>query len=511
MSNSSNNEVTGSRSGSVEDQTTLIAQFVGTNAKYYENQFVLIGSRTKFTWTFNLIAAILGPIWFGLRGLWKWALPFTIVEAFALAQVGRGFWGDLASEVTGRIKMMELQLGIRNGQLEAAIKNNADNVDAFRRNIEGLEAIVEQSLIELQQIEASRIWIVAFGFAILVTAKIVAGILANPSLERRYSEWLSNRSLKSGMHVSRAVLSAVFVLLVYIVSAVHFSSSEVIEILAEFPTNPEFRLTAISGIEAVFYYIDQAGDQFFDGISAGIRAVLDFLEAVFVQTPWIVIGSFIITITAFSAGGRAAIYTGAFLAFMGIVGLWTLSMQTFALLGTAAFISIGFGIPLGIFCARRPRAYSFIRPIMDFQQTMPAFVYMVPIIVLFGAGKPAAVVTCLIFGTPPVVRLTVLGFRGVPEATREAAIAYGASSWYLMTKIDLPLAAPSIRAGMNQTILLSLLTVVIASLIGAKGLGEMVLEALQYADVGQGLLAGFSILFIAMILDRIVQGRRKGV
>ena len=142
---------------------------------------------------------------------------------------------------------------------------------------------------------------------------------------------------------------------------------------------------------------------------------------------------------------------------------------------------------------------------------MPAFVYMVPIIVLFGAGKPAAVVTCLIFGTPPVVRLTVLGFRGVPESTREAAIAYGASSWYLMTKIDLPLAAPSIRAGMNQTILLSLLTVVIASLIGAKGLGEMVLEALQYADVGQGLLAGFSILFIAMILDRIVQGRRKGV
>jgi len=112
---------------------------------------------------------------------------------------------------------------------------------------------------------------------------------------------------------------------------------------------------------------------------------------------------------------------------------------------------------------------------------------------------------------PPTVRLTVLGLNGVPESIREAAIAYGASKWYLMTRIDLPLAAPSIRAGMNQTILLSLLTVVVASLIGAKGLGEKVLEALQYADVGQGLLAGFAILFLAMILDRIVQGRRKRV
>ena len=142
---------------------------------------------------------------------------------------------------------------------------------------------------------------------------------------------------------------------------------------------------------------------------------------------------------------------------------------------------------------------------------MPAFVYMIPIIAFFGAGKPAAVVTCLIFGTPPVIRLTVLRLRGVPESIREAAIAYGASNWYLMTKVDLPLAAPSIPAGMNQTILLSLLTVVVASLIGAKGLGEDVLEALQYASIGQGLLAGLAILFIAMMLDRVIQGKRKGV
>jgi ABC-type proline/glycine betaine transport system permease subunit len=143
---------------------------------------------------------------------------------------------------------------------------------------------------------------------------------------------------------------------------------------------------------------------------------------------------------------------------------------------------------------------------MDFMQTMPAFVFMIPVIAFFGTGKPAAVVTTMIFGGTPVVRLTVLGLRGVPDSVREAAISFGANKWYLLTRVDLPLASPSIRAGINQTIMLSLAMVVVASLIGAKGLGEDVLEALQYANVGQGILAGFAILFCAMILDRIVQG-----
>ena len=502
---------TGGPVKTTDDRGGSIRHFVGANAAYYERQFDLIGNRSGFTWSFNLAAALLGPIWYGMRGLWKWGLPFTVLEAFSLAQTGRGLWGDLTAEVTSRITAMELQLNIRRGQLEAAIKDNADNVDAFRRNIEGLEKIVEQAQIEFQQIEASRIWIVSFGVAMLLAVKVVEGVLANPSLEHRYSEWLSDRSIKAGIDASGVALSALFVVLVHAVSVFHFGSSDLVAVLDGFPTRPEFRLAAIGWIEVAFDYASLTGDKVFDGISFGIRKVLDFLEVVFVRTPWIVIASFIVTLTALSAGPRAAIHAGAFLAFMGLVGLWTLSMQTLALLGTAALISIGIGIPLGIFCARRPRIYTVIRPILDFQQTMPAFVYMIPIIAFFGAGKPAAVVTCLIFGTPPVIRLTVLGLRGVPESIREAAIAYGASSWYLMTKVDLPLAAPSIRAGMNQTILLSLLTVVVASLIGAKGLGEDVLEALQYASVGQGLLAGLAILFIAMMLDRVIQGKRKGV
>ena len=142
-------------------------------------------------------------------------------------------------------------------------------------------------------------------------------------------------------------------------------------------------------------------------------------------------------------------------------------------------------------------------------QTMPAFVFMIPVIAFFGTGKVSAVIITMIFGGTPVVRLTVLGLRGVPEAIREAAIAYGASKWYLLTKVDLPLAMPTILAGVNQTVMLSLAMVVVASLIGAKGLGQDVLEALQYANVGQGILAGIAILFCALILDQVIQGKKK--
>jgi glycine betaine/proline transport system permease protein len=233
------------------------------------------------------------------------------------------------------------------------------------------------------------------------------------------------------------------------------------------------------------------------------------LELLFVKTPWIVIISSIVLLTGLSAGPRAAIYSGAFLAYMGFLGFWIKAMTTLALLGTAALLSIVIGIPLGIYCSTRPRFYAFIRPIMDFMQTMPAFVFMIPVIAFFGTGKVAAVIITMIFGGTPVVRLTVLGLKGVPQNIREAAIAYGASKWYLLTKVDIPLAMPTILAGVNQTVMLSLAMVVVASLIGAKGLGQDVLEALQYANVGQGILAGIAILFVALLLDRIVQGKKR--
>jgi glycine betaine/proline transport system permease protein len=494
-----------------EDRAASIQAFVGSSAAYYERQFDFIGSKPGLTWTFNLAAAILGPIWYGMRGMWHWALPFAFLETFASVQFGRGLWGDLTSEARGRIETIELQLDLRQSQLEAAINNNAANIDVFNRNIESLERVLTEVQMDIQQIEDSRIWVFVFGLGMLLAVKAIQGILANPILNRRYFDWLSDPTVNSGINYPRMFHSMLFVALVSAASIIQFGSPGALAILADFPTEPYIRLTAIGWIETFFDFIVLAGEDVFDVITFGIRSILDGLEILFVQTPWIVVVAFIVAMTGLSAGPRAAIYTGAFLAYMGLVGLWVVAMQTLALLGTAACISIGLGIPLGIFCARRPRAYSIIRPIMDFQQTMPTFVYMIPVIAFFGIGKPAAIVTCMIFGGPPVVRLTVLGLRGVPDSIREAAIAYGASSWYLLTRVDLPLAAPSIRAGMNQTILLSLVTVVVASLIGAKGLGEDVLEALQYASVGRGILAGFAILFLALIMDRVILGKSRPV
>ena len=291
-------------------------------------------------------------------------------------------------------------------------------------------------------------------------------------------------------------------------SVLHFTFPTAVTWLGEFPTDARIRLTAIEWVERLFDLLRSSGQYVFSSISYSIRVVLDGLEVVFVSSPWPVIASFIILLTWLSAGTAGAVAAGCFLAYMGLFGFWEKAMTTLALLGTAALLSICLGIPLGLFSARRPRFYAVIRPIMDFMQTMPSFVFMIPVIAFFSVGKPAAVITTMIFGGTPVVRLTVLGMRGVPESIREAAIAYGASKWYLLTKVDLPLAAPSILAGVNQTIMLSLAMVVVASLIGAKGLGEDVLEALQYSSVGQGILAGFAILFCAMILNRIVQGKR---
>ena len=490
-----------------EDNAKLVEEFVATNPRYYESQFNKIGSKSGFALTFNMAAAVLGPIWFGMRNLWKWGLPFLLLEIFALIQIARGLFGNLGAEALDRVSQIEGTLAFRKKQLAAAIEKNADNVAVFERTITSLEKAITDIQAEAVAAQAQALNIALAGVTMLLVVKLCEGMLANSALEKRYFHWLSNRLIPAGLNTSRTLISAGFVLLVTLASVIGYALPGKFAVLTTFPTTNAIRLTAIDWVERLFDVITAKGDWLFTIITRGIRWVLDSLELIFVGTPWIVVASFIILLTALSAGKRAAIYAGAFLAYMGFLGFWEKAMTTLALLGTAACLSIIIGIPLGLFCARRPRLYGFIRPIMDFMQTMPAFVFMIPVIAFFGTGKPAAVVTTMIFGGTPVVRLTVLGLRGVPESIREAAIAYGASKWYLLRKVDLPLAAPSILAGINQTIMLSLAMVVVASLIGAKGLGEDVLEALQYASVGQGILAGFAILFCAMILDRVVQGK----
>ena len=490
-------------------RSKLISNFVITNPEYYIKEFKKIGSKPSYSFSFNLFAFLLGPIWFGMRNVWNWALAFLIIETFSVVQIIRGFFGNITADAVKKIERVQSTIDFRNKQLEAAIENNPDKVEVYKRAIKSLEDAMQGYAQEVQQVEASAIWIAIFGIVLLLIVKFLQAIFANTVLETRYSEWLSNKLLSPGMKLKNYISSGIFTLVIMFFSVVHYSFPGWIEIMNNFPTHPEIRLSSIKWVETAFDYAVIKGDALFTAITIGIRSVLDFLELLFVKTPWIVIITTIVTLTGLSAGPRAAIYSAGFLAYMGFLGFWVKAMTTLALLGTAAILSIAIGIPLGIYCARRQRFYSMIRPIMDFMQTMPAFVFMIPVIAFFGTGKVAAVIITMIFGGTPVVRLTVLGLRGVPETIREAAIAYGASKWYLLRKVDLPLATPSILAGVNQTVMLSLAMVVVASLIGAKGLGQDVLEALQYANVGQGILAGIAILFVALILDRVVQGKKR--
>jgi len=412
------------------ERRAQIKEFVRTNPDYYVDKFDKIGSRSGFTPTFNWLAGLLGPVWFGARGLWNWAVAFLLVEALGFVRIALGLFGDLGAEARERIGSIEGTLALRKQQLASAIENNSDKVDVYQRTVKSLEDAIGGIRADAQLLQEQGTWIALSGLGIVLVAKLIQALVANTALEARFSDWLSDNSITSGMPMRQIVFSAVFVLIIFATAMLHYSFPGSFPFLSEFPTHESIRLTAIQWVEAFFSFAVTNGDALFDFITYGIRLLLDTLELIFVKTPWIVIASFIILLTWLSAGIRTAIYSGAFLAYMGFLGFWEKAMTTLALLGTAACLSIAIGIPLGMFCARRKRFYSFIQPIMDFMQTMPAFVFMIPVIAFFGTGKPAAVVTTMIFGGTPVVRLTVLGLRGVPEHVREAAISFGASKWW---------------------------------------------------------------------------------
>ena len=203
------------------------------------------------------------------------------------------------------------------------------------------------------------------------------------------------------------------------------------------------------------------------------------------------------------------------LGFIGVLGVWEETMITLSVVLTALTLCLVIGIPLGILAARSDRFFAIIRPILDGMQTIPAFVYLVPIVMLFGIGNVPGVIVTVIFALPPVVRLTNLGIRQVPGEVVEAMLAFGASRKQLLWKAQLPLAMPSIMAGVNQTLMMSLSMVVIASMISVGGLGQMVLRGIGRLDMGIATVGGLGIVILAIVLDRLTQtmaenGRGRG-
>jgi glycine betaine/proline transport system permease protein len=242
----------------------------------------------------------------------------------------------------------------------------------------------------------------------------------------------------------------------------------------------------------------------FSAFGDGLLQVLVTIERFLLWVPW-----FVIILAVMALGWWAVkrwwagLVFGAFLLIIGSFGYWDLAMQTLAIIITAVFISLIIGIPTGILMARSNFAESLLKPVLDFMQTMPSFVYLIPALMLFGLGKVPAVFATVIYAVPPVIRLTNVGIRQVSPSVVEAARSMGATSWQLLKGVQMPLAVPSIMVGINQTTLMALAMVVIASMIGARTLGLEVLQAINRIDIGRGVEAGLSIVLLAIIIDRI--------
>ncbi|MFV9509923.1 ABC transporter permease [Tepidibacillus sp. LV47] len=244
----------------------------------------------------------------------------------------------------------------------------------------------------------------------------------------------------------------------------------------------------------------------FESISHYIGLILDQFENFLTWVPQEIMTAIIVLLAWWTKGLKVALFSFIGLLYIGSVDLWKEAMQTLAVVLSATFLSILIGIPFGIWSAKSRKADQIIRPILDFMQTLPSFVYLIPTVLLFGVGPVPAVIATFVFATPPAVRLTSLGIKQVPIEVIEAAKAFGSTSWQMLVKVQLPIAKPTIMAGINQTIMMSLAMAVISAMIGAPGLGSVVLQAITRVNVGMGLVGGLGIVVLAIILDRITEG-----
>ncbi len=248
---------------------------------------------------------------------------------------------------------------------------------------------------------------------------------------------------------------------------------------------------------------------FFEPLSAAIDFGLRRVEGFLLWLPWpVVVLAFFIAGERI-AGLRLGLLTTLCLVPMGLFGLWDESLHTLALMVTAVLFTLLIGLPAGIWSARSDRVERVLRPVLDAMQTMPAFVYLIPVLLFFGVARVPSIIATVIYALPPAIRLTSLGIRSVPDEALEAAAAFGSTDRQILRKVQLPLALPTIMVGVNQTIMMALSIVVIAALIGAGGLGDVVLKSLRRLQVGAALEAGLAIVLLAVLLDRISDALSK--
>jgi ABC-type proline/glycine betaine transport system permease subunit len=277
-----------------------------------------------------------------------------------------------------------------------------------------------------------------------------------------------------------------------------------LDIATDFPSQVTFGLD--SWVDRAQLWMVAHWRGFFRSITRVLLQVLVPIEDLLLWLPWWLFMALVGLLAWRVRGYKFALLALAGLLFIGVVQMWDQAMRTLAVVGSATVMSVIVAVPVGIAMSKKERLNRLMLPILDTMQTMPSYVYLIPAIYFLGLGKVPAVVATMVYAVPPAMRLTNLGIRLVSPELKEAARAFGATPWQMLIKVELPLARPTIMAGINQTTMMALAMVVIASLVGAQGLGADVLAGIFNLEFGNGLVAGIGIVILAVIIDRITQG-----
>lgn len=429
----------------------LMQRYAVSSVEYYQDAKDRIPAGLIAGVTFNLSCAVWGPLWAASRRLWLLCWCIAGLEVLALIKIGRAIW--------------ESPLGIEPEAL-------------------------------------------AIGAALFCAERIAFGFYANHFFFQRFAKWRAHQYMQSGLSVGLAIWTFVLLGFMYGVMVYRFSFPDVAPIITKFPTDRRIALETARAIDALVDDMTVRFSVFFDGVTAVIRTILNSMKTLFIKMPWPVTG-LLMLLAAWRAGGmKVALFTLGAILYLGIFGFWDKAMDTLSLVTGSVVICVVVGSPVGVWAAKNARVNAIVTPILDLMQTMPSFVYLIPAIAFFSVGRTPAVLATVVFAMPPMIRLTTLGIKQVPKNVRESALAFGATPAQLLFKVELPLALPSLMAGINQTVMMSLSMVVIAALIGAGGLGFEVYFALQQVEAGKGLLAGLAIVVCAMVIDRIIQSSR---
>jgi len=263
-------------------------------------------------------------------------------------------------------------------------------------------------------------------------------------------------------------------------------------------------------IAAAVAMLDARARGFFDAVSGLLETLIEGVTAGLLWLhPLVAVAGFTLVAAAVHRSWRLPLFVAAALLLILNLGYWRETIETLALVVIATSFCVALGVPLGIVAAHRPWLYAGLRPVLDLMQTIPPFVYLIPTLILFGLGVVPGLVSTIIFAVPAAIRLSHLGISSVPKPLMEAADSFGATRWQRLLKVELPHATPSILAGLTQCIMLSLSMVVIAALVGADGLGEPVVRALNTVNIAMGFEAGLAIVLLAILLDRTLRPRRR--